>query len=52
MKIRKIGIPEGYKPYYTVSLGYKTSNKNRAIARPRNQSDPVGIKFRKRYLII
>lgn len=34
--IKKIGIPEGYKPYYAVSLGYNASNKNLAPKRNRD----------------
>jgi len=31
--IKKLGVPEGYKPYYGVSLGYKASNNNKAPER-------------------
>jgi nitroreductase len=34
--IKKLRIPDGYKPYYAVSLGYKASNKNIAPKRNRN----------------
>lgn len=36
--IKKLEIPEGYKPYYAVSLGYKASNKNKA---PKRNKDVV-----------
>lgn len=34
--IEKLGIPEGYKPYYAVSLGYKGSSNNKAPERNTN----------------
>jgi hypothetical protein len=34
--IRKLEIPEGYKPYYAVSLGYKASTENVAPERNRD----------------
>ncbi len=34
--IRKLGIPDGYKPYYAVCLGYKASNNNVAPERNRD----------------
>jgi len=37
--IQKLGIPEGYKPYYAVSLGYKASNKN--VKAPKRNRDVV-----------
>ena len=37
--IKKLGIPEGYKPYYAVSLGYKSSNKNLKV--PKRNKDVV-----------
>ncbi len=37
--IKKLGIPEGYKPYYAVSLGYKASNKN--LKAPKRNKDVV-----------
>lgn len=34
--IGRLGIPEGYKPYYAVSLGYKASSNNLAPERNRD----------------
>ena len=33
VNIKKLGVPEGYKPYYAVSLGYKASPNNKAPER-------------------
>lgn len=27
-EVKKLGIPEGYEPYYGVALGYKANEKN------------------------
>lgn len=34
-EVRKLGVPEGYEPYYGVALGYKSLNKE-IIAPKRN----------------
>jgi nitroreductase len=34
--IKRLAIPEGYKPYYAVALGYKKINNNKAPARREN----------------
>jgi len=36
--IKRLGIPEGYKPYYGVCLGYKCSTNNKA---PKRNKDVV-----------
>ncbi|HMK54284.1 MAG TPA: nitroreductase family protein, partial [Methanobacteriaceae archaeon] len=39
--IEKLSIPESYKPYYAVSLGYKASSNNVAPERNKNVVDYI-----------
>lgn len=38
-EVEKLGIPEGYEPYYGISFGYKSNNKH--IPAPRRKANVV-----------